>query len=88
MLYIRTLLTLTSIDISYFVYSSVYMGFPVAQMVKYLPAMQETQVRSPDQEVPLEKGMTTHPTVLAWRIPWTEDSGRLQCMGWQKVRQD
>ena len=53
-------------------------------MVKYLPAVQETRVQSPDQEVPLEKGMTTHLTVLTWRIPWTEESGGLQCMGWQK----
>ena len=49
----------------------------VAQMVKYLPAVQETRVQSPDQEVPLEKGMTTHLTVLTWRIPWTEEPGGL-----------
>ena len=57
-------------------------------MVKYLPAMQDTQLQCPDQEVPLEKGMTTHPTVLTWRIPWTEESGGLQHMGWQKARHD
>ena len=45
----------------------------VAQMVKNLPAMQETQVRSLSQEDPLEKGTVTHSSVLAWRIPWTED---------------
>ena len=45
----------------------------VAQTVKSLPAMQETQVRSLGQEDPLEKGMATHPSVLAWRIPWTEE---------------
>ena len=44
----------------------------VAQMVKNLPVMQETQVRSLDQEKPLEKGMATHSSILAWRIPWTE----------------
>ena len=49
----------------------------VAQMVKYLPAMQETQVRSLGQEDPLEKGMATHSSILAWIIPWTEEPGRL-----------
>ena len=49
----------------------------MAQMVKNLPVMQETQVSSLGQEDPLEKGMTTHSSVLAWRIPWTEDPGRL-----------
>ena len=49
----------------------------VAQMVKDLPAMQETQVLSLGQEDPLEKGMTTHSSVLAWRIPWTEEPGGL-----------
>ena len=44
-------------------------------MVKNLPAMQETQVPSLDQEDPLEKGMATHSSVLAWEIPWTEDRG-------------
>ena len=44
----------------------------VAQMVKYLPAMQETPVRSPSQENPLEKGMATSSNILAWRIPWTD----------------
>ena len=54
----------------------------VAQMVKNLPAMQETRVRS------LEKGMATHSSVLAWRIPWTEEPGGLQSMGSQRVRYD
>ena len=61
-------------------------GFPVAQTVKNLPATQETWVRSLDQEDPLEKGLATHSSILAWRIPWTEESGRLQSMGSQKVR--
>ena len=47
-------------------------------MVKNLPAMQETWVRSLGQEDPLEKKMTTHSSILAWRIPWTEESGGLQ----------
>ena len=49
----------------------------VAQMVKNLPAIQETQVQSLGQEIPLEKGMATHSSILAWRIPWTEEPGRL-----------
>ena len=49
----------------------------VAQMVKHLPAMRETQVRSLGWEDPLEKEMATHSSVLAWKIPWTEESGRL-----------
>ena len=53
----------------------------VAQMVKNLPAMQETWVRSLGWEDPLEEGMTTHSSILAWEIPWTEDPGRVQSMG-------
>ena len=49
-------------------------------MVKNLPAMQETLVRSLDQKDPLEKGMATHSSILAWRIPWSEEPGRLQSM--------
>ena len=49
----------------------------MAQMIKNLPAMQETQVQSQDQEDPLEKGMATHSSILAWEIPWTEESGGL-----------
>ena len=60
----------------------------VAQMVKNLPAMQETQVQSLGWENPLEKGMAIHSSILAWRIPWTEESGRLESMGSQRVRQD
>ena len=58
----------------------------MTQMVKNLPAMQETQVRSPGQEDPLEKGTATHSSVLAWRTPWTEGPGRLQSTGSQRVR--
>ena len=53
----------------------------VAHTVKNLPAMQETQVQSLGWEDPLEKGMATHSSILAWRIPWTEQAGRLQSMG-------
>ena len=63
-------------------------GFPVAQTVKNLPAMQETQVWSPGQEDSLEKGMATHSSILAWRIPWTKQSCWLQSMGSQRVGQD
>ena len=62
--------------------------FPVAQTVKNLPAVQETKVRSLGQEDPLEKGMATHSSILAWRMPKTEEPGGLQSMGLQKVRQD
>ena len=57
-------------------------------MVKNLPAMQETWVQSLDQEDPLEKGMATHSSILAWRIPWTEGPSRLQLMGLKRVRHD
>ena len=50
----------------------------VAQMVKNLPVVQETQVQSLDWEDPLEEGMATQPSILVWRIPWTEEPGRLQ----------
>ena len=56
-------------------------------MVKSLPAMQETQVRSLGQEDPLEKEMETHSNILAWKIPWMEEPGGLQSMGLQRVRQ-
>ena len=53
----------------------------VTQMVKNLPAMQESQVQSLGQEDPLEKGIATHSSILAWRIPWVEEPGGLQSMG-------
>ena len=59
-----------------------------APMVKNPSAMQETWVRSVGWEHPLEKGMATHSSILAWRIPWTEEPGRLQSMGSQRVRHD
>ena len=57
-------------------------------MVKNLPAMQETQVVSLGSEDPLEKGMATHSSILAWRIPWTEETGGLQSMGLQRIGHD
>ena len=60
----------------------------VAQNVKNLPAMQETQVWFLGQEDPLEKGMATHSSILAWRIPKTEEPGGLQSPGSQRVRHD
>ena len=60
----------------------------VAQMGKDLPAMQEIQVQSLGQEHPLEKEMATHSSILAWRIPWTQEPGGLQSMGSQGVRHD
>ena len=56
----------------------------MVQVVKNLPAMQDTKVRSLDQEDPLEKEMATHSIILAWSIPWTEEPGKLQFMGSQK----
>ena len=55
-------------------------------MVKNLLALQETYVRFLDKEVLLEKGMATHSSILAWRIPWTEETGEVQSMGSQRVR--
>ena len=60
----------------------------VAQMVKRLPTMRETWVQSLGREDPLEKEMATHSSILAWKIPWMEEPGRLLSMGSQKVRHD
>ena len=60
------------------IYIYIYRVSLVAQLVKDLPAVQETRVRSLGREDPLEKGMATHSSVLAWRIPWMEEPGRLQ----------
>ena len=60
----------------------------VAQMVKCLPAMWEAWVQSLGWEDPLEKEMATHSSTLAWKIPWTEEPGRLQSMGSQRVGYD
>ena len=60
----------------------------MAQRVKRLPTTQETQVRSLGWEDPLEKEMATHSRTLAWKIPWTEEPGRLQSVGLQRVGHD
>ena len=71
------------------------MGYPhkkinsyslVAHMLKNLPTVWETQVQSLSWEDPLEKGIATHSSILAWRVPWTEEPGGLQSMGSQRVR--
>ena len=61
-------------------------AYLVAQSVKNLPAMQETQVQSLGQKDPLKKGMTTHCSILVWRIPWTEEPDGLQSRGISKSR--
>ena len=67
-------------------------GFRSGSAVKSPPAMQQTRqgpwVQSLGREDPLEKEMTTHSSILAWRIPWTEEPGGLQSMGWQRVGHD
>ena len=57
-------------------------------MVKNLPAVEETQVRSLGREDPLEEEMSTHFSILAWRIPQTEEPSGVQSMGWQRIRRD
>ena len=64
------------------------MGFPSDSAVKDPSAMQETQVRSLGWEDPLEEGMATHSSILAWRVPWIEEPGGLQSMGSQRVRHE
>ena len=63
-------------------------GFPGGLAVKNLPAMRETWVQSLGQEDPLEKEMATHSSILAWEILWTEERGRLQSLGSQRVGHD
>ena len=71
------------LDVSYY-----KIGLPlVVQMAKNLPAMQATRVQSLGQKGPLEKGMATHYSILAWRIPWTEEPGGPQFMESYRVRQ-
>ena len=68
-----------------------HQDFPGGSVIKNPPAMQEPQepwVRSLGQEDPLEKGMTTHSSILAWRIPWIEEPGGLQYIGSERVRHD
>ena len=63
-------------------------AFLLAQLVKNLPAMQETLIQSLGQEDPLEKEMATHSSILAWRIPWAEEPGEPQSMGSARIRHD
>ena len=65
-----------------------FFGCTVAQMLKHLPTMRETQVRSLGWEDPLEKETATHVSTVAWKIPWTEEAGRLQFMRSQRVGHD
>ena len=67
-----------------YVYTRIHMGFPHSSVGKESTAMQETQVQFLGWEDPLEKGMATHPSILAWRIPWTEEPGGLQFTEWQE----
>ena len=60
----------------------------MAQLVKNLPTMQEMQVQSLGWEDPLEKELATHSSILAWRIPWTEETGKVQSMELQRVRHE
>ena len=66
----------------------IYRSFPDSLVVKNPPAIQETWVRSLGRQDLLEKEMATHSSILAWKIPWTEEPGRLQFMGLQRVRHD
>ena len=70
------------------IFHYIYKASLVAQMVKNLPAMQETQVQPLGPEEPLEEGMATHSSILAWRIPWAEEPGGLQSLGSQRVEHD
>ena len=77
-----------SLSLSLFLYIYIYIESSlVAQTVKRLPTMQETRVRSLGWEDPLEKEMATHSSILAWKIPWTEEPGRLQSTGLQSRTQ-
>ena len=82
-LYFSTIIYYKILTIIYYSLASL-----VAQTVKCLPAIQETQVRSLGWEDPPEKEMTAHSSTLAWKIPWTEEPGRLQSMGLQRVGHD
>ena len=71
-----------------YIYLTITRASLVAQTVKNPPAMQETQVQSLGWEDLPENGTTSHSSILAWRIPWTEEPGKLQSMGLQRVRHD
>ena len=78
----------SSPKLPFFMHGTSYWASLEAQMVRNLPAMQETQVQSLGQEYPMKKGMATHSSILAWRIPWTEQPRGLQSTGSQRVRHD
>ena len=75
-------------ELVHLVHSSSHYSSLVAHTVKHLPTMWETQVRSLGREDPVEKEVATHSSIPAWRIPWTEEPGKLQSMGSQIVRHD
>ena len=75
-------------SISYIVFPWRLQDFLVTQTVKSSPAVKEMQVRPLGGEDPLEKEMATHSSILAWRIPWTGETGGLQSMGSERIRQD
>ena len=81
-------LNTVNIDIVMCTSVTVFRASLVAQLVKNLPAVQETRVRSLSWEDPLEKEMATHSSILAWKISWTEEPGGLQSMGSQRVGHD
>ena len=72
-------------DIDSLITACIYWASLVAQRVKRLPTIQETQVQSLGREDPLEKEMAIHSSILAWKIPWTEEPGRLQSIRSQRV---
>ena len=83
--YIYFHLIILNICFLYYKVPVYYLASLVAHTVKSLPTMRETQVQSLGQEDPLEKEMATHSSTLAWKIPWTEEPGRLQSMGSQRA---
>ena len=92
-IWLKTIQHTVSLPLSVFLYGQIKFLLTctpslVAQSVKDLPAVQETQIRSLGQEDPLEKEIATHSSILAWEIPWTEKPGRVQSMGSQRVGHD
>ena len=74
-------------QIYHFIRHTILLSFQGGSVVKN-PPMQETRVRSPGREDPLEKGMATHSGIFAWILPWTVEPGRLQSLGSQRIRHD
>ena len=86
--WIQTLACIIKIPHALYIHIHIFRAPLVTQRSKRLPAMWETRVRSLSREDPLEKEMATHSSIIAWRIPWREDPGRLQSMGSQRVGHD